>query len=149
MMAFSPMVAIPAATMPIFQILLMVVYLKLAGRIRTYFDRGVTRPRRVQEQTQGADMNIKILGTGCPNCQRLEALVREVAATSQLEPEVDKVTEIPDIMAYGVMSTPGLVIDGELKAAGRIPSKGEIEAWLHAAAAPNDAGSSGQNAVGW
>ena len=79
-------------------------------------------------------MNVKILGAGCANCKRLEALVREVAAAEQLKPEVEKVTEIPAIMAYGIMHTPGLVVDGELKASGRVPAKKEIASWLQAAA---------------
>ncbi|HVA24760.1 MAG TPA: thioredoxin family protein [Chloroflexota bacterium] len=80
-------------------------------------------------------MNVKILGTGCSNCKRLEALVREVAAAQHLQPEIDKVTDIPAIMAYGIMHTPGLVIDGEMKASGRVPSKAEVASWLQAAAA--------------
>ncbi len=80
-------------------------------------------------------MDVKILGTGCSNCKRLEALVREVAATEHLQPAIDKVTDIPAIMAYGIMHTPGLVIDGEVKASGRIPSKAEVAGWLLAAAA--------------
>jgi len=80
-------------------------------------------------------MNVKILGTGCSNCKRLEALVREVAAAQHLQPEIDKVTDIPAIMAYGIMHTPGLVIDGEMKASGRVQSKAEVASWLQAAAA--------------
>ncbi len=80
-------------------------------------------------------MNVKILGTGCANCKRLEALVREVAATEHVQPEIDKVTEISAIMAYGIMHTPGLVVDGKVKASGRIPSKAEIAAWLLASPA--------------
>ena len=75
-------------------------------------------------------MNIKILGTGCPNCKHLEALVREVAAAHQLHPEIEEVREIPEIMAYGIMHTPGLVIDGQVVASGRIPTKQEIAGWL-------------------
>jgi small redox-active disulfide protein 2 len=77
-------------------------------------------------------MNVKILGTGCPKCRQVEALIQGVAATDGLTLDIEKVTAIPDIMAYGVMQTPGLVIDGELKASGRIPSRAEIETWLHA-----------------
>ena len=80
-------------------------------------------------------MNVKVLGTGCANCTRLEALVREVAAAEHLQPEIDKVTDIPAIMAFGIMHTPGLVIDGEVKASGRIPSKAEVAGWLQTAAA--------------
>lgn len=80
-------------------------------------------------------MDIKILGTGCANCRRLESLVRQVADEAGLRPEIGKVTDIPAIMAYGVISTPGLVIDGQVKCAGRIPAKTEITAWLRAAEA--------------
>jgi small redox-active disulfide protein 2 len=78
-------------------------------------------------------MNVKILGTGCVNCKRLEGLVEEAASDAGLELEVEKVTEIPAIMAYGVMSTPGLVVNGEVKASGRVPSKAEIAGWLRPA----------------
>jgi small redox-active disulfide protein 2 len=89
-------------------------------------------------------MNVKILGTGCANCKRLEALVREVAAAERMQPEIDKVTEIPAIMAFGIMHTPGLVIDGELKASGRIPSKAEVTGWLQAAADAQRDGGTGE-----
>jgi small redox-active disulfide protein 2 len=79
-------------------------------------------------------LNVKILGTGCPNCKRLEALVREVAAQEHLQPAIEKVTDFPGIMAYGIMQTPGLVVDGQVKASGRIPARSEITAWLRAAA---------------
>jgi small redox-active disulfide protein 2 len=79
-------------------------------------------------------MNVKILGTGCANCKRLEALVREVAAAEGVQPEIEKVTEIPAIMAYGIMHTPGLVIDEKVRASGRIPSKAEVAGWMLAAA---------------
>ncbi|MGD0321013.1 MAG: thioredoxin family protein [Acidimicrobiales bacterium] len=75
-------------------------------------------------------MNVKILGTGCANCKRLEGLVKEAASDAGLELEVEKVTEIPAIMAYGVMSTPGLVVNDEVKVSGRVPSKAEIAGWL-------------------
>jgi small redox-active disulfide protein 2 len=75
-------------------------------------------------------MNIKILGSGCANCKRLEALVREVAAAQHIEPSIEKVTAVPDIMSYGVMHTPGLVVNDALVASGRMPTKGEIAGWL-------------------
>lgn len=77
-------------------------------------------------------MNVKILGTGCPNCLRLEALVREVATGTGLSVEVEKVTDIAEIMSYGVMSTPGLVVDGQVKASGRVPGRAEVAALLAA-----------------
>ena len=80
-------------------------------------------------------MKIEILGTGCPNCRRLEALVVEVAAAEKVKPEIAEVTDIPAIMSYGIMHTPGIVIDGELKASGRIPTRSEVAHWLREAAA--------------
>jgi small redox-active disulfide protein 2 len=78
-------------------------------------------------------MNVKILGTGCPNCLRLEALVRQVATEKGLSLEVDKVTDIAKIMSYGIMSTPGLVVDGQVMSSGRVPPKAEVAALLAAA----------------
>ena len=73
------------------------------------------------------NMNIKILGTGCPNCQKLEANVKEALAELNLEAEVEKVTEIQDIMSYGVMGTPALVVDEEVKIYGRVTDAKEIK----------------------
>jgi small redox-active disulfide protein 2 len=81
-------------------------------------------------------MNVKILGTGCPNCLRLEAIVKEVATEKGLPVDIEKVTDIAEIMSYGVMSTPGLVVDGQVRSAGRVPPKAEVAALL-AAAAPS------------
>ncbi len=80
-------------------------------------------------------MNVKILGVGCANCKRLEALVREVGGAEHLQLEIDEVTDISAIMGYGIMHTPGLVIDGKVVASGRIPRRGEISEWLHAVGA--------------
>ena len=75
-------------------------------------------------------MVIKILGSGCMNCQKLEALATKAAEELGLEAEIVKVTEMQDIMAYGIMSTPGLVVDEEVRVAGRVPSLDEIKALL-------------------
>lgn len=75
-------------------------------------------------------MNIKILGTGCAKCHRLEQLTREVVAELGLAADFTHVTEMDKIMAYPVISTPALVIDEDVKVAGRIPSKEEIAGWL-------------------
>ena len=80
-------------------------------------------------------MEIKILGSGCSNCLKLEAMVKQVAAEKDLEATFLKVTDYKDIMSYGIMHTPGLVINGKLLSAGRIPSKQEIATWLEAAKA--------------
>ncbi len=77
-------------------------------------------------------MNIKILGGGCANCKRLEAVTHEVADKLGIEATFEKVTETSEIMKYPIMSTPGLVINEKLVCAGRIPSESEIAAWLKA-----------------
>ncbi len=79
-------------------------------------------------------LNIKILGGGCANCKRLEALTREVVGALGLEAEFIKVTDHNDIMQYPILSTPGLVINEQVVSFGRIPSKNEIEGWLKQAA---------------
>jgi small redox-active disulfide protein 2 len=68
-------------------------------------------------------VKIKVLGTGCPKCQRLEELAREAASDLGVEATFTKVKEMDDIMAYDVMSTPALVINEEVKSSGRIPRK--------------------------
>ena len=75
-------------------------------------------------------MKIEILGTGCPKCKKLAELVEQAVKESGIEAEITKVTEINEIMNYGVMITPALVIDGEVKIAGKIPSLEEIKNWL-------------------
>jgi len=71
-------------------------------------------------------MEVKILGTGCPNCKRLEKVAREALDEMGVAATVTKVTEIQDILAYDVLSTPGLVIDEKVVSCGRIPSKAEV-----------------------
>jgi len=75
-------------------------------------------------------LNIKILGSGCANCKRLEAMTREVVITLGLQAEVIKVTDHNEIMKYPILATPGLVVNEQVVSAGRIPSKTEIEGWL-------------------
>ena len=77
-------------------------------------------------------MIIKILGSGCMNCKTLEARTREAVEKAGLDAEVVKVQEMVDIMAYGIMSTPGLVVDEEVRLSGRVPSVDEIVALLTA-----------------
>jgi small redox-active disulfide protein 2 len=73
---------------------------------------------------------IEVLGPGCNNCKRLEANAREAVGMAGVEAEIIKVTDYAEIAAHGVLSTPGLVIDGKLVSASRIPSAGDIAAWL-------------------
>lgn len=75
-------------------------------------------------------VNIKVLGTGCANCQRLEASVRRVVAARSIDAQIEKVTELREIMQYAVLATPGLAINGKLVAAGRVPSDKDIAGWL-------------------
>ena len=75
-------------------------------------------------------ITIKILGSGCANCRKLETVAREAAAAAGVEAEFVKVTDVGAIMAYEVLSTPGLVIDEKLVSSGRIPSRDEIRRWL-------------------
>lgn len=78
-------------------------------------------------------LNIKILGSGCANCKRLEAMTRQVVGTLGLQAEITKVTDHNDIMKYPILATPGLVVNEQLVSAGRIPTKTEIEVWLRQA----------------
>jgi small redox-active disulfide protein 2 len=75
-------------------------------------------------------MDVKILGTGCPKCRTLEQSVRNVVEKEQLDATVSKVEDIVDIMNYGVMMTPALVIDGVVVLKGRVPSEDEITTLL-------------------
>lgn len=73
---------------------------------------------------------IEILGSGCNNCIQLEKNAREAAATVGIEAEFVKVTDYAEIMRYGIMSTPGLVIDGRVVSYGRVPSPQAIATFL-------------------
>jgi len=76
---------------------------------------------------------IKVLGSGCMNCQKLEKRTKEAVEKLGIDAEVLKVQELADIMAYGIMSTPALVIDEDVKLAGRVPSADDIAAIIQAA----------------
>ena len=75
-------------------------------------------------------MKIEILGTGCPKCKKLNALVEEAVSELGVLVEIIKVTDINKIIDYGVMVTPALVIDGDVMVAGKIPEKEEITKWI-------------------
>lgn len=75
-------------------------------------------------------LTIKVLGSGCANCKRLEQIAHKAVSEMGIEAEVIKVTEYPDIMAYNVLSTPGLVIDEKVVSSGRIPTPAEVTTWL-------------------
>lgn len=71
-------------------------------------------------------MIIKVLGSGCANCHKLEALATEAVERLGIDAEIVKVTDITEIMSYGVMSTPALVVDESLRLSGRVPSLDEV-----------------------
>jgi len=78
----------------------------------------------------GKKVKIEILGIGCPKCQKLYDAVKDVVSSSGVQAEIVKVTKISDILKYGVMVTPALIIDGQVKVAGKVPSPDEIAQWL-------------------
>jgi small redox-active disulfide protein 2 len=77
-------------------------------------------------------VNIKVLGPGCPSCQRLAQVVYDVLEELELEASIEKVTKYPEILKYNILATPGLVINDKVVSAGRIPSKAEVRTWLQA-----------------
>jgi len=78
-------------------------------------------------------MDIKVLGTGCANCKNTIALIDAVAKEQGVAVTLEKVEELRDIMGYGVMSTPGVVVNGKVVHAGGVPSREKITQWLTAA----------------
>ena len=75
-------------------------------------------------------LTIKVLGSGCANCKRLEQIAKQVIKEMSIEAEVVKVTEYPEIMKYNVLSTPGLVVNEKVVSSGRIPTPAEVTIWL-------------------
>ncbi len=75
-------------------------------------------------------LTIKVLGSGCAKCKRVEQIVHKVLDEMTLQAEIIKVTEYPEIMKYNVMSTPGLVINEKIVSTGRIPTPAEVTSWL-------------------
>ena len=73
---------------------------------------------------------VKILGTGCANCRNTLALVEAVAREKGVAIELEKVETLPEIMRYGVMATPGVVIDGTVVHAGGVPARNKVEGWF-------------------
>jgi small redox-active disulfide protein 2 len=79
-------------------------------------------------------MHVKVLGPGCARCKRLEELTREAAAEAGIPVEIEHVTDTARILDYPIVSTPGLVVEEEVKMSGRLPRREEIVAWLKEAA---------------
>lgn len=75
-------------------------------------------------------MEIKVLGTGCAKCKKLEEMVKEVAGELGVDADIIKITDLNEILEYDIMMTPGLVVDGEIVCSGRLPKKDEVRSWL-------------------
>lgn len=73
---------------------------------------------------------VKVLGTGCANCRNTLALIEAVARDKGIPIALEKVEDLPSIMSYGVMSTPGVVIDGQVVHAGGVPARAKVESWF-------------------
>ena len=75
-------------------------------------------------------LDVKVLGSGCANCKRTAKLIEDAARDAGVALQLDKVEDLQAIMAYGVMSTPGVVINGKVVHAGGVPDRAKVEAWL-------------------
>jgi len=75
-------------------------------------------------------MEIKVLGAGCAKCAATKKLIAEVVEELGVEVDIEPVTDLMEITEYNVMSTPGVVIDGEVVSSGKVPSRGEVRAWI-------------------
>ncbi len=75
-------------------------------------------------------MKIKVLGPGCPKCLQAEQAVKDAVAESGLAVEVEKITDLMEIARHGVLGTPAVIVDGDVKSVGKIPAKDEIKKWL-------------------
>lgn len=77
-------------------------------------------------------MIIKVLGPGCPKCKEAEKVVLEAIKESGVAADVEKVSDLQEIMKHGVFSTPAVIVDGKVKAMGKVPSKKDVIAWIRA-----------------
>ncbi len=75
-------------------------------------------------------MDIKVLGPGCSKCQQTEKIVKEAVAETGVDAQIEKVTDVMKIADFGVFGTPAVVINGEVKSIGKIPSKEDVKSWL-------------------
>jgi small redox-active disulfide protein 2 len=85
-------------------------------------------------------VDIKVLGSGCANCKQVEAAARTAVAMLGADAQISKITDYEEIKSYNVLATPGLVINGKLVSAGRVPSDGEVTTWVADALMEAEAG---------
>ena len=78
-------------------------------------------------------LKIQVVGSGCPSCQKLEAVCREIVTENQMEAEIEKITDFHQFADLGILLTPGLLINGKVASMGKIPVKATIKSWLDAA----------------
>ena len=83
-------------------------------------------------------IEVKVLGSGCANCETTQKLIEDVASENGIEIELEKVEDMAEIMSYGIMSTPGVVINGKIAHAGGIPDKKTILSWFSSSCCPAD-----------
>lgn len=76
-------------------------------------------------------MEIKVLGPGCPKCRKTEQNVKDAVAETGVNATVEKVTDIMEIAGYGVFGTPAVIIDGDVKSVGKIPTKEDVKSWFN------------------
>jgi small redox-active disulfide protein 2 len=93
-------------------------------------------------------MEIKVLGPGCANCNKLEKIVEEAVKELGISDPVQKVSDIQEMLSYGIMSTPALVVDGKVKFAGRVPGKDEIKKYLQGESSDTSCGCKGSGCCG-
>ena len=117
------MMAVTALSLPSLILLRKVVKPKLLGIFVGIVVTGIIDTRR-------KTMEIKVLGSGCPNCKRLEKNVREAAIALGIDANITKVTDYSEIVSYGVMRTPALVVDGEVLISGQVPSPERLQEYL-------------------
>jgi small redox-active disulfide protein 2 len=75
-------------------------------------------------------MEIKVLGPGCAKCEQTEKTVKEAVSETGVDAQITKITDVMEIAKHGVFGTPAVVVDGEVKSVGKVPSKEEVKAWI-------------------
>jgi small redox-active disulfide protein 2 len=88
-------------------------------------------------------LNIKVVGPGCSNCQKLEELCKDIVKELAIEAEVEKITDIKKFANLGVMMTPGLIINGKVVLSGKLPTKATLVHWIMNELAAEESSSSG------